>query len=294
MSDLRSGNLSVQIKASNRQDLGQDYVALCGDLNGLAEGLAELVEELRASTATVESRSEELASLSKSMSMRSEQQAATLEQSAVALEELSVSVRAAADRAESVVETVVSGRQNAEKSGRVMSSAREAMQSIDDIAFQTNLLALNAGVEAARAGEAGKGFSVEASEVRQLAQQASEAAKEIRDLVRNSATEVENGGVLIETTGNAMAGIVDNVREVSERMTEMVAAAQEQATNVQGINSGVSDLDKVTQENAAMSNKVTVASEHLKAEASRLSTVLSRFVGGTQGAAPDLDIGDVA
>ena len=179
----------------------------------------------------------------------------------------------------------------ADKSGEVVRQAMEAMTGIDrsskqisqtigvidEIAFQTNLLALNAGVEAARAGDAGRGFAVVASEVRALAQRSAEAAKEIKSLISTSTAQVDQGVQLVTQTGEALGRIVAQVVEINAVITDIAASAEEQATGLQQINTAVSEMDQVTQKNAAMVEETTAASHGLSEEAEELSRMVERY-----------------
>ena len=225
------------------------------------------------------------------LSQRTENQAATLEETAAAMDEMTTNVTRSAQSAVEVENVVRAAQAEASKSGVVVQDAVSAMQDIakfsqdistiigviDDIAFQTNLLALNAGVEAARAGDLGKGFAVVASEVRALAQRSSEAAKEIKSLITDSAKQVKKGVVLVGEAGNVLQGIVSGVQNISTLISGMAAGASAQSSGLKEINIGVSQLDQVTQQNAAMVQMASAASAKLTNQARHLEDLVSVF-----------------
>ena len=287
LQDLAAGNLTHPITAA----FTDDYDALRQNYNATLEKLASTISQVVEAAQSIRSRSNEIASASEDLSRRTENQAAALEETAAALDELTASVRSAAEGSREVEDIVRRARQEAEDSGVVVQGAVAAMSeieksseqisqiigAIDDIAFQTNLLALNAGVEAARAGDAGKGFAVVASEVRALAQRSSAAAKEIKTLIVTSAQHVRSGVERVGQAGEALTSIVGSVANISTLVTNIAAGAAEQATGLAEINIGVTQLDQVTQQNAAMAEQSTAASHSLNQDATALSDLVAVF-----------------
>jgi methyl-accepting chemotaxis protein len=261
------------------------------DFNTTATSLGNAIGLIKASTDTVASSASEIASMSDELSRRAEQQAASLEQTSAALDQINNTVRKTAQGAKHATGTVAKARQDAEVSGDVVRDAIEAMgriqkssqqiasiiNLIDEIAFQTNLLALNAGVEAARAGDTGRGFAVVAQEVRALAQRSANAAKEIKDLISTSHTEVESGVRLVAKTGETLNLIVERVGEIDSVVADIAAGAADQATALNEVNIAVNQMDLVTQQNAAMAQEATAAGQTLSLEAGRLADEVANF-----------------
>ena len=291
--NLATGDLTQPIV----QPFTADYDGLRQDFNGTLEQLSDTISQVIEASASIRGRSTEISQASENLSSRTENQAAALEETAAALDEMTASVKSAADGARQVAGIVQKAREEAEQSAGIVQGAVAAMTEIrkssdqisqiigviDDIAFQTNLLALNAGVEAARAGDAGRGFAVVASEVRALAQRSSAAAKEIKTLISASTQHVGRGVEQVDRTGEALASIVDRVSHISTLISDIAAGAGEQSTGLAEINVGITQLDQVTQQNAAMSEESTAASHALHQEASGLSDLVGHFQTVTDG-----------
>ncbi|MQB07469.1 methyl-accepting chemotaxis protein [Agrobacterium tumefaciens] len=262
-----------------------------GDFNRAAEQLQSTLNQVAQNARGIDSGANEIRAAADDLAKRTEQQAAAVEETAAALEEITTTVKDSTKRAQEAGHFVSRAKVGAEQSGEVVQKAVTAMEQIaasadqisniigviDEIAFQTNLLALNAGVEAARAGEAGKGFAVVAQEVRELAQRSAGAAKEIKNLITTSNSQVQQGVQLVGETGRALELIVTEVQEINRHVMAIAESAQEQSSGLQQINTAVNQMDQDTQKNAAMVEESTAASHGLAREASSLNRLLARF-----------------
>lgn len=284
---LSQGDLGDRIE----KPFTETYDPLRIHYNETVDRLNELVTEVVKATRTIREQSDRISTDSQSLSSRTESQAATLEETAAALEQMTASVKLSAENAQKIEGAVASARSEVERSGQVVRGAVSAMDEIatssgkisqiisviDDIAFQTGLLALNAGVEAARAGEVGRGFAVVASEVRVLAQRASAAANEIKELISESATHVQEGVTRVNSTGAALGDVVTHVTRIAELMSGISNEASEQAQGINEVNIGVSQLDQVTQENVSMVETSDMAIQGMNRETIRLADLVGQF-----------------
>lgn len=290
---LANGDFSHPI----RDPFPQGHDQLRRDFNRTLETLSDTVLEVVTTAGSIRNGASEISHASDDLSRRTESQAATLEETAAALEEMTSSVKSAADSARSVEAIVNEAQTEAESSGGVVQNAVAAMTGIeassrhivqiigviDDIAFQTNLLALNAGVEAARAGDAGRGFAVVASEVRALANRSSDAAMEIKKLISESSDQVNHGVDLVGKAGEALNSIFKRVNHISDLVSEIADGSTKQSTGLAEINIGVTQLDQVTQQNAAMVEQATAAGHLLNSDATKLSELVSHFTVESAG-----------
>lgn len=287
LSQLAEGILTTRLA----ENFAPEYEGLRRNYNDALGELDSVLATAFVTSEAIRDKSLHMTEDAKNLSHRTETQAAVLEKAAASLEQLTASVKTAAENAEHANEGVKSMHQNAEESGRIVRDAVEAMGEIekssehisriigviDDIAFQTNLLALNAGVEAARAGDAGRGFAVVASEVRALAQKSSDAAKEISILISTSSQQVGHGVDLVRKSGQSLEKIMDSVGGTTTLVKGIAHSAQKQAMSLSEVNSAAVQLDQVTQQNAAMVEKLTAASRAMHADAEALEKIVGRF-----------------
>ncbi len=287
LTDLAKGDF----RDKELSDLPEEHALLNQSLTDAINGLSALVHSVRDTAESINHGAQEIAGSADELAQRTEAQASTLEQTATSLAGVTDGVRSATEHVETVERAVKTARGEAEESGKVVQQAIDAMTEIeqssnqikqtisiiDDIAFQTNLLALNAGVEAARAGEAGQGFAVVASEVRSLAQRSAESAMEIKSLIEESGTQVSRGVDMVGQTGEALTSIVTQVQDISGLMGQIAQTSREQSHALTEITSGMTQLDQVTQGNAAMVEENNAASHMLRRDADKLITHVGQF-----------------
>ncbi|QJD94182.1 methyl-accepting chemotaxis protein [Duganella dendranthematis] len=283
---IAAGDLSISINTT-----GADKNSLVVEMREMRNSLRDIVSQVRTGTETIGTASREIAAGNVDLSSRTEMQASSLEKTASAMDELTSTVKQNADNAREANQLASAASDVAVKGGQVVSQVVDTMSSIDasakkivdiigvidGIAFQTNILALNAAVEAARAGEQGRGFAVVASEVRNLAQRSAGAAKEIKMLIDDSVEKVGAGTKLVGQAGVTMDEVVSSVRRVTDIMSEIANASQEQSAGIAQVNQSIIEMDSMTQQNAALVEEAAAAAQSLQDQASELSRVVSVF-----------------
>ncbi len=284
---IAKGDLSQRMQVE-----GKDEVAdLQRSLVEMQNSLSALVSQVRDSSGNIATASQEIATGNQDLSARTEQTASNAQEAVASLAQLTATVQQTASSSQVANQLVSSASGIATRGGSVVQQAVSSMHEIsassrkisdiigliDSIAFQTNILALNAAVEAARAGEQGRGFAVVASEVRSLAQRSAAAASDIKGLISTSVSAVDGGVRHVEDAGKAMKEIVDSVQRVSDIIGEINSAAAEQATGIGQVNSSVGEIDRMTQQNAALVEESAAAAESLREQAARLSQVVQQF-----------------
>ena len=277
------------------------YLKLKDDFNAAIAQIQETMAVIARTTLGIRANAGGVSQASENLSRRTEQQAASLEESAAALSEITSTVKKAADGAALAAQAVGAADDGAKQGAEVMRQAVAAMDAIagsavkisqiigviDEIAFQTNLLALNAGVEAARAGDTGRGFAVVATEVRALAQRSAAAAKEIKGLISQSASQVNDGVRLVGESGHALEKVMTQVADLNTIIADIAGGARAQAAGLEEVNATINEMDKMTQQNAAMVEETTAASRSLSQETSELSSLVGAFqVGEEEPGAP--------
>jgi len=292
------GDLTVRIAEEGKDGF---FKILAHGMNALIGNMAEVMRQMASAAGEVSSGAEEISRGNLDLSQRTEEQASSLEETAASMEEMTTTVKNNADNAAQANQLASAAREQAERGGKVVGSAVTAMNEInmaskriadiigviDDIAFQTNLLALNAAVEAARAGEQGRGFAVVASEVRNLASRSAGAAKEIKALIQDSVSKVDEGAMLVDQSGKSLNEIVSGVKKVTDVMAEITVSSREQASGIDQVNKAVTSMDAVTQQNAALVEQASAASQTLTEQAANLMALIARYkfdgaVGGSR------------
>ncbi|WP_051206105.1 methyl-accepting chemotaxis protein [Oceanospirillum maris] len=293
--------LSAMSKGDLTERIDKDFDGMFGqlknDANATVDQISEIVTQIKEASDAINTAASEISAGNNDLSQRTEEQASSLEETAASMEELTSTVQQNAENASQANNLAQGASRIAQKGGDVVSQVVSTMRTISDnskqveeiisvidsIAFQTNILALNAAVEAARAGEQGRGFAVVATEVRNLAKRSAGAAKEIKELIVTSVDTVEEGSKLVDDAGSTMKDIVDAISQVTSIMTEISAASVEQRSGIEQVNSAITQIDEVTQQNAALVEEAAAAAESTEEQARSLVNSVSLFKLSDEG-----------